>query len=344
MDSNATESWVYTLGETELRRLANAFNINAAGMVPILRDRVVRYIKKRAGDTNIPWEEDDTLDASQSQIRDDQTVSQKPSDFSNILGVTAYNAHALATSTATTTSTITTCAGASHAAHSQAYTAGYPGPIASQFENASRFVPVTHQAPSTTTSNNLTTESPPFFPRRVIPFVTQQSFDYMKMSTPNTHSNFNPYAPHNNGGANVYNSTRIPPITSNEEQNSNSVPTNPYDHNSRGTNTLVELNRDVGKVVRQWKLKFNGSSKASAEDFLTRVDECRIFSPLSDMELISALPLLLTGVALQWYRLKKSQWISCFTFRTAFRSRFGDDNFDRRVRDQIRARTQGAKG
>ena len=155
---------------------------------------------------------------------------------------------------------------------------------------------------------------------------------------------FNPYAPHNNGGANVYNSTRIPPITSNEEQNSNSVPTNPYDHNSRGTNTLVELNRDVGKVVRQWKLKFNGSSKASAEDFLTRVDECRIFSPLSDMELISALPLLLTGVALQWYRLKKSQWISCFTFRTAFRSRFGDENFDRRIRDQIRARTQGAKG
>ena len=42
MVSNATESWVYTLGETELRRLANAFNINAAGVVPILRNRVVR--------------------------------------------------------------------------------------------------------------------------------------------------------------------------------------------------------------------------------------------------------------------------------------------------------------
>ena len=81
MDSNATESWVYTLGETELRRLANAFNINAVGVVPILRGCVVRYIKKKAGDTNIPWEEDDTPDASQSQIRDDQTVSRKPSDL-----------------------------------------------------------------------------------------------------------------------------------------------------------------------------------------------------------------------------------------------------------------------
>ena len=65
MDSNATESWVYTLGETELRRLANALNINEAGVVPILRDCVVRYIKKRVSDTDIPWEEDDTLDASQ---------------------------------------------------------------------------------------------------------------------------------------------------------------------------------------------------------------------------------------------------------------------------------------
>ena len=168
MDSNATESWVYTLGETELRRLVNAFNINTAGVAPILKDRVVRYIKKRAGDTNIPWKEDDTPDAPQSQICDDQTVSRKPSDLSNILGATAFKAHAHATSTATTTSTITTCAGASYAPYSQAYTAAYPGPVASHFEKASRFVPVTHQAPSTTISSNLTTESPPFVPRRVI--------------------------------------------------------------------------------------------------------------------------------------------------------------------------------
>ena len=42
MGLNATESWVYTLGETEIRGLANAFNINAAGVVPVLRDRVVQ--------------------------------------------------------------------------------------------------------------------------------------------------------------------------------------------------------------------------------------------------------------------------------------------------------------
>ena len=54
----------------ELRRLVNAFNINAAGVVPILRDRLVRYIKKGAGDTNIPCDADDTLDAPQPQIRD----------------------------------------------------------------------------------------------------------------------------------------------------------------------------------------------------------------------------------------------------------------------------------
>ena len=115
MESNASESWDYTLGETELHRLANAFNINTAGVVPILRDHVVRCIKKRAGDNNISWDADDKLDASQPQIRDDQTVSQNPSDLSNILGATAFNAHTLAASTVTTTSTVTTCAGASYA-------------------------------------------------------------------------------------------------------------------------------------------------------------------------------------------------------------------------------------
>ena len=258
MDSSPTESRVYTLGETELRRLANAFDTNAATVIPILRDRLVRYIKKRAGDNNIPWEADDTLDVSQPQIRDDQTVSRKPSDLSNILGATAFNAHALATSTATTKSTITTCAGTFYAAHSQAYTPTYPGPVASHFDNASRFVPITHQTPGTTVSSNLTIESPAFVLRRVIPFVAQQSFDSMRMSAPNIHSNFIPYAPHNNGGANVYNSTQIPQITTAEEQNFNSAPTNPYYHNSRGTNARIELNRNVGKVVRQWNLKFNG--------------------------------------------------------------------------------------
>ena len=114
------------------------------------------------------------------------------------------------------------------------------------------------------------------------------------MSTPNIHNNLNSYAPHNNGGANVYKSTHIPPITKNDEQNFNSAPTNPYNYNWRGTNTRVETNKDVGKIVRQWNLKFNGSSKANAEDFITQVDVCRNFSPLSDMELIRALPLLLT--------------------------------------------------
>ena len=91
------------------------------------------------------------------------------------------------------------------------------------------------------------------------------------------------------------------------------------------------------------ELKFTRSSKVSAKDFLMRVDECRIFSPLWDIELVRELTLLLTGVALQCYRLKKSQWTSWSTFRMALRSRFGDDNFGRRVRDQIRVRTRGAK-
>ena len=75
------------------------------------------------------------------------------------------------------------------------------------------------------------------------------------MSIPNIHRNFNPHEPQGNGSANVYNSTQIPPITTTDEQNFYSAPNNPHNHNN--------------KIVRQWNLKFNGSSRASAEDFLT---------------------------------------------------------------------------
>ena len=47
----------------------------------------------------------------------------------------------------------------------------------------------------TTILSNLTTESPPFVLLRVIPFFAQQCSNYIGISTPNIHSNFNPYAP-----------------------------------------------------------------------------------------------------------------------------------------------------
>ena len=47
MELNLSESWLYTLGETELDRLAYAFNIKASGVVPILRDCIVLYIKRK---------------------------------------------------------------------------------------------------------------------------------------------------------------------------------------------------------------------------------------------------------------------------------------------------------
>ena len=69
MDSNAIESWVYKLFETELRSFANALNINAAVVVLILRDCIVRYTKKRWGNENIPRDTDDTIDASLPLVR-----------------------------------------------------------------------------------------------------------------------------------------------------------------------------------------------------------------------------------------------------------------------------------
>ena len=71
MDKYNTKSWVYILVQTELHRFANAFNINATRIVPVVRDRIVGNIKCRTGNKTILWEEDETLGESQSVLRDD---------------------------------------------------------------------------------------------------------------------------------------------------------------------------------------------------------------------------------------------------------------------------------
>ena len=54
-----------------------------------------------------------------------------------------------------------------------------------------------------------------------------------------------------------------------------------------------------------------------------------------------ALPFLLDGLALQWFRQNKSPWPTWAHFRTAFRARFGDINYQWRLDEQMASRFQG---
>ena len=92
-----------------------------------------------------------------------------------------------------------------------------------------------------------------------------------------------------------------------------------------------------------WKISFSGKPGASVEDLLTRLEECRGITPISNDDLLRALPLLLKDVALLWFRISDDEWRNWPEFKIAFRRRFGNFDFEARVREQIFNRTQSPK-
>ena len=66
--------------------------------------------------------------------------------------------------------------------------------------------------------------------------------------------------------------------------------------------------QDVSRLVYNWKISFSGKPGRSAEDFLTRMEECRGITPISDDLLLRALPLLLKDVALLWFQISDDEW------------------------------------
>ncbi|KMQ85095.1 hypothetical protein RF55_16565 [Lasius niger] len=94
-------------------------------------------------------------------------------------------------------------------------------------------------------------------------------------------------------------------------------------------------------VMRKWNLKFTGTRGEDAETFLLRVEEGRALVPVSDEDILRCLPFFLSGMALNWFRGRKSRLTSWETFKTAWRARFGDPDFQFALRDEIMRRTQG---
>ena len=116
-----------------------------------------------------------------------------------------------------------------------------------------------------------------------------------------------------------------------------------YTNHNAGFNSsrLPSSTFHAGEIVRKWNLQFDGRRGHSAEEFLLRVNECRSGTRLSELNLLDTLPHLLTGRALQWHRLERRRWAGWTQFVVAFRRRFGGVNFQLRVREEVRRRTQG---
>ena len=57
--------------------------------------------------------------------------------------------------------------------------------------------------------------------------------------------------------------------------------------------------------------------------------------------MLLSLPVLLDGLALKWFKINEKNFYSWQKFKKEIKCHFGDDDFDRRIREQIHSRIQG---
>lgn len=91
--------------------------------------------------------------------------------------------------------------------------------------------------------------------------------------------------------------------------------------------------------VRKWNLTFDGGKDVFG--FLERIDEMIGSYLIPRDSLLPALPLLLKGKALLWYRNNITQWKSWDKFISDFKNYFLPPRFMLQIEDEIKARTQG---
>jgi len=92
---------------------------------------------------------------------------------------------------------------------------------------------------------------------------------------------------------------------------------------------------EIYNALRKWNLTFSGARGGDAEAFLVRVEEgCSLF-PVGDEDLFRCLPFFLSGTALYWFRNRRSEWRSWEEFVVAWRTCFGDPDFQFALRDEI---------
>ncbi|KAL6419699.1 hypothetical protein ACFW04_011264 [Cataglyphis niger] len=72
-----------------------------------------------------------------------------------------------------------------------------------------------------------------------------------------------------------------------------------------------------------------------------RVEEGRDLVPVADEDILRCLPFFLSGIALHWFRGRRDRLLTWDAFRSAWRIRFGDPDFQFALRDEITRRTQG---
>ena len=103
--------------------------------------------------------------------------------------------------------------------------------------------------------------------------------------------------------------------------------------------------RDLGAVVRKWKVRFTGSDDhMSIDHFLAKIEDCRITANLTEDELFHSLSELFQDTAAIWHRNERENWTCYQDFVNAARRWYGKSSgFEVKLQAEANARTQGEK-
>lgn len=96
------------------------------------------------------------------------------------------------------------------------------------------------------------------------------------------------------------------------------------------------------EIAQKWGVKFS-SQEGSVSDFLFLLEERREAYGLTHAEMLTSLPALLEGTPLLWYRLHRHSWRSWEDFILEFREEFEEPDYQERLAEEIRQRTQGPR-
>ncbi|XP_051161374.1 uncharacterized protein LOC127281618 [Leptopilina boulardi] len=105
----------------------------------------------------------------------------------------------------------------------------------------------------------------------------------------------------------------------------------------------AERRSKVTKILKDWDIKFSGTEREDPEEFLERMEDCRLGELFNDEELLQAIPSIFRENASRWFRTLRHDVRSWKSFKRAFKREYLTTTDDDEVVDELRSRTQ-AKG
>lgn len=301
-------TWVLSLSVPDLSKILDSLQVNTSGSAEVLRDRFLRHCRRTGGEHNVHWEPEDEAFFSRKEIGD--------------------------------------AAGGETSLDWDALTGGLPPPPPSRRstllpvrsvpgEQAGRDGEEWSQVGRVVTHESAIVSGAGVVVTSVATGITVcgTTSIYGSMVRPTAYS-VPSYVPPVPQTARILSPEWRPrlPMSEGPARSSPGIP---------AVEPAATRGRDIVNIVRRWGVSYSGGGEGSIEEFLTRVEECRELTGLTEAELLRALPLLLSGTALQWYRQNRHLFQSWEQLRFAVRDRFGEALWQRRLKEEARRRTQG---